>query len=124
MKPPKVYEDTMPSSHSTSRMTKMVHSIPASQSVDAVRSARPGTFQLDAGRRKRRRPAGADIVLEEAAGVGDHCHPTSVGDATFCTIRFVGRGCQPRRSQICERPCPKPPGSGDVPTIRKTIAPT
>jgi hypothetical protein len=33
MKPPKVYEDTMPSSQSTSRMTKMVHSIPASQSV-------------------------------------------------------------------------------------------
>jgi hypothetical protein len=30
----------MPSSQSTSRMTKMVHSIPASQSVDAVRAAR------------------------------------------------------------------------------------
>jgi hypothetical protein len=36
MNPPRVYDDTIPSSHSTSRITKIVHNIPASRCESMV----------------------------------------------------------------------------------------
>jgi hypothetical protein len=49
MNPPSVYDYTIPSSHSTSRITKIVHSIPASQRMcsTAVQQTRTSYRQAD-----------------------------------------------------------------------------